>query len=326
VDFRVSEDQQELQQGIRSFCEGRISTDDLRALEEKGAFDRDLWNELAEMGIFQLRTPEEENGLGLGTADAVLVFQELGRALVPGPLVWSHLAAGIIDGAASGEVVVGGLDLIGASSAPHLVAHFSHLDAVLLLRPDGVFHVDPKNLAAEPVATPLDPLTPLHHVNSLPSGDRVADAEVARRLWLDGAALVSGQLLGIAEATLEMALDYAKKREQFGRAIGSFQAVKHMIADMFVRQEVARAGAYAGGATLDHPEVGDVERAVSGAKVTSGQCALRNAKACIQIHGGMGYTWEVPAHYYLKRAWVLETIFGTPGEHAARLAAHVAAA
>ena len=148
----------------------------------------------------------------------------------------------------------------------------------------------------------------------------------AAQIWSDGAALVSGQLLGIAEATLEMALDYAKKREQFGRAIGSFQAVKHMIADMFVRQEVARAGAYAGGATLDHPEVGDVERAVSGAKLTSGECALRNAKACLQIHGGMGYTWEVPVHYFLKRAWVLETVFGTPEEHAAHLAAHVAAA
>jgi alkylation response protein AidB-like acyl-CoA dehydrogenase len=126
--------------------------------------------------------------------------------------------------------------------------------------------------------------------------------------------------LGIAEATLELALDYAKKREQFGRTIGSFQAIKHMLADMFVRQEVARAGVYAAGATLDHPEVGDVERAVAGAKITSSESAMKNARACVQIHGGMGYTWEVPAHYYLKRCWVLESVFGTGDEHAAELA------
>jgi alkylation response protein AidB-like acyl-CoA dehydrogenase len=180
--------------------------------------------------------------------------------------------------------------------------------------------VDPKALTAEPVAIPLDPLTPLHHVTDVPGGERLAGPDEARRLWLAGAALVSGQLLGIAEATLELALDYARKREQFGRTIGSFQAIKHMLADMFVRQEVARAGAYAGGATLDHPEVGDVERAVSGAKVTSGESALENAKACIQVYGGMGYTWEAPAHYYLKRAWVLETIFGTREEHCSQLA------
>ncbi len=324
MDFRVSPDQQALQEGIRSFCEGRVSIDHLRELETRDAFDRDLWNELAEMGIFQLRQPEAAGGVGLGTADAVLVFEELGRALVPGPLVWSHLAAGIIDGAATGGTVVGGLDLIGAGSNPHLVAHWNHLDALLLLRPEGVFRADPKALTAEPVAVPLDPLTPLHHVTDLPGGERLAGPDEARRLWLDGAALVSGQLLGIAEATLTLALDYAKKREQFGRAIGSFQAIKHLLADMFVRQEVARAGAYAGGATLDHPEVGDVERAVSGAKVTSGESALKNAKTCIQVHGGMGYTWEVPAHYYLKRAWVLETIFGTPEEHSSHLADRIA--
>ncbi len=320
MDFRVNADQQALQQGIRSFCEGRVSIDQLRDLEEKGGFDRDLWNELAEMGVFGLRQPESRGGVGLGAAEAVLVFEELGRSLVPGPLVWSHLAAELVDGAASGEVVVGGLDLIGAASQPYLVEHWSDLDALLLLRPDGVHRLAAGDLEARPVGVPLDPLTPLHEVAALPEGERIAGPDVARRLWVEGAALVSAQLLGIAEATLELALDYAKKREQFGRTIGSFQAIKHMLADMFVRQEVARAGVYAAGATLDHPEVGDVERAVAGAKITGGESAMKNARACIQIHGGMGYTWEVPAHYYLKRCWVLESVFGTGDEHAADLA------
>ncbi len=322
MNFQLSEDQQALQQGIRSFCQGRVTIDHLRALEGPG-FEQALWGELAEMGIFGLRLPEEEGGVGLRTADAVLVFEELGRALVPGPLVFSHLAAGLVDGAASGETVVGGLDLVCAAPTPYVVEHLEALDALLLLREDGVYRVDPRSLDARPVAVPLDPLTPVHHVPELPAGERIGDAEVARDLRLAGTALVSGLLLGIAEATQEMAVDYAKKREQFGRVIGSFQAIKHILADMFVRQEVARAAAYAAGATLDFPEVGDVERAVSGAKINAGEAAMKNSRACIQVHGGMGYTWEIPAHYYLKRTWVLESSFGTLEEHCEKVAAQI---
>jgi alkylation response protein AidB-like acyl-CoA dehydrogenase len=125
--------------------------------------------------------------------------------------------------------------------------------------------------------------------------------------------------------TQELATEYAKKREQFDRPIGSFQAIKHILADCFTRQEVARAATYAAGATLDDPEVGDVERAVCSAKLMAGDAAMKNARACVQVHGGMGYTWEIPAHYYLKRTWVLENAFGGVDEHAERVAEIVAA-
>jgi alkylation response protein AidB-like acyl-CoA dehydrogenase len=105
VNFQLSDDQKALQEGIRSFCQGRVTVDHLRKLEGPG-FDKGLWSELSELGVFALRLSEDEGGVGLGCADAVLVFEELGRALVPGPLIWSHLAAGLIDGAASGETVV----------------------------------------------------------------------------------------------------------------------------------------------------------------------------------------------------------------------------
>ncbi len=325
MDFRLGDDQIALRDGIRSFCEGRVPLETLRELEEKRAFDPALWRELAEMGVFGLRLPEAEGGVGLGAAEAVLVFAELGRALVPGPLVWSHLAAGLVDGAASGETVVGGLDLLGPRRDPALIEHRESLDALLLLRPGGVFRVDPRALRTEPVATPLDPLTPLHFAASLPEGERIAGPDASARLRLVGAALVSGQLLGIAERTQELAVDYARKREQFGRAIGGFQSIKHMLADAFVRQEVARAATYAAGATLDDPGVGDVDRAVSAAKINAGDAALRNARTCVQVYGGMGYTWEMPCHYYLKRTWVLETTFGTGSEHADRVAEAVGA-
>jgi alkylation response protein AidB-like acyl-CoA dehydrogenase len=324
MDFRVTEAQQELRDAVRSFCRERVTVSLLHELATKGGFDRSLWKELAELGVFGLRLPEARGGSGLGMAEAVLVFEELGRCLAPGPLVWSHLAADLVDGAASGAVVVGALDLTGASPEPYVVEHWEALDVLLLLKRDGVERLDPKRLAVRPVSTPLDPLTPLHHAEQLPRGEPIADADVSRRLRLEGTTLVAAQLLGIAEATLELAISYAKIREQFGRAIGSFQALKHMMADMFARQELARAGVYAAAATLDRPEVGDVERAASSAKLVAGEAAMKNSRACIQIHGGMGYTWEVPAHYYFKRAWVLESSFGTSDEHSARLAEKIA--
>jgi len=323
VDFRVSEDQEALRESVRAFCAGRVPFEALPALAEKGGLDRELWGALAELGVFSLRAPEAEGGVGLGSAEAVLVFAELGRRLVPGPLAWSHLAAPLVPGAATGAAVVGGLDRMRRSSDPVLVEQPRALDALLVLRPEGVFRVDPRALSAAPIELPLDPLTPLAHVAALPEGEALGPPELAARLRLEGAALAAAQLLGIAEETLALAVAYAKTREQFGRPIGSFQALKHLMADMFVRQEQARAAVYAAGATLDHPEVGDPERAVSAAKLCAGEAALRNARACIQIHGGMGFTWEMPPHYYLKRALVLETVFGTADEHAERVAARL---
>jgi alkylation response protein AidB-like acyl-CoA dehydrogenase len=325
MNFQLTEDQEALRDGIRSFCDGRFSTDALRELEEKGAFDRELWSELAEMGVFGLRLPEADGGVGLGYADAVLVFAELGRRLVPGPLAWSQLLAGRIEGAASGQVVVGGLDLLGPSGGPLVVEYLEHLDALVALRPEGVFRVDPRALEATAVETPLDPHTPIHQLSALPEGERIGDADDAARLRVEGGALVAGQLLGIAEMSQELATEYARKREQFGRPIGGFQAMKHILADAFTRQELARAAVYAAGATLDDPEVGSAPRAVAAAKLVAGEAAMKNARACVQVHGGMGYTWEIPAHYYLKRTWVLENVFGTIDEQAERMAEHVAA-
>jgi alkylation response protein AidB-like acyl-CoA dehydrogenase len=317
MDFRLSEDQVALQGGVRSFCEGRVPFETLAVLEGKRGFDRELWRELAEMGVFSLRLSESEGGVGLGHADAVIVFAELGRRLVPGPLVWSHLAAGLVEGAADGEVVVGGIDAITdpPGSGPILVEHLEHLDALLVLRSDGVYRADPRALGADPLPEPLDPLTPVHHVGELPGGDRIGDAELAAALWRGGAVLTAALCLGLCEATLVDAKEYAMKREQFGRPIGGFQAIKHILSDMFVRQEVARASVYAAGATLDHPEVGDPSRAAATAKLLAGQNAIRNARGCIQIYGGMGYTWEMPPHWYWKRAWVHGQVFGRAADH-----------
>src|SRR5262245_40815879 len=122
--FTLTQEQEELQRGFRDFCSRRVSIERVRSLEGSG-FDRELWGELAEMGVFHLREPESAGGLGLGHVEAALVFAELGRAIAPAPLLWTHLAAGLVDGAASGETVVTGIDL---ATNRHMGAVLEHLD------------------------------------------------------------------------------------------------------------------------------------------------------------------------------------------------------
>lgn len=321
MNFRPSQEQLDLKAGIADFCAEHCSDQELRRIDEAGGFDRTLWRGLAELGVFQVAASEKDGGLGLGIADTVLAFEALGQRLAPGPLVYSQLAAGLVDGAMSGDCVVGGLDLVLDKREPHLIEHKESLNALLLLREDGVYVASPDDLRGEPIALAIDPLTPVFHATSLPMGEKIADAACAERLRLEGMTLASAMLLGIVEATLDIALAYAKEREQFGKTIGSFQSIKHLLAEMFARQELIRASVYAAGATLDYPDVANVEQAVRGAKMMAGEAAIKNARTCIQIHGGMGYTWEVLDHYYLKRAAVLQNTFGSDASHAEAIGA-----
>ena len=305
MDFELSADQAALQEGVRKLCDGRFPMARVRALVDDGGVDRDLWGELAAAGVFSLCLPESDGGVGLGHAEAVLVFEELGRALVPGPLVGTHLAAGLVDAAVVG-VIERGRNVA--------VEHLDALDVLVAIDASGLWAIEPSSLDAEAIADPLDPLTPMHRVEALPRGAQLAGAEDADRWRRAGAALVAAQMLGFAVATTDLAVAYAKERHQFDRPIGSFQAVKHLLADMLVRAEVARAAAHAAGVTGD-------TRAASAAKLLAGEAALANAKACVQVHGGMGFTWEVDAHLFLKRAWVLDTAFGNADHHAEVMAA-----
>jgi alkylation response protein AidB-like acyl-CoA dehydrogenase len=310
MDFELSSDQRDLQDGVRKLCEGRFPMEVVRGLEDSFGVDAALWQELADAGVFTLRVPEEAGGVGLGAAESVLVFEELGRACVPGPLVASELAA-------SNEIV----GIVERTRGPAVIEYLPVLERLLVVDDGGVYEVEVSSLDAEKVERPLDVLTPVWAVNRLPIGSQVGDADLATRVRLNGALLTAALQLGLSEACLDLAAAYAKERQQFDKPIGSFQAVKHLLADMLVRTEVARAAVYAAGVTVDDPSVGDEVRAVSAAKVTAGEAAVRNGKAAIQVHGGMGFTWEVDVHLYLKRAWALDTNFGTPERHSELLAA-----
>jgi hypothetical protein len=231
--------------------------------------------------------------------------------------VWLYLAHGLVDG------VTGGLEITGREP-PWMVEHLDALDTLLVVDNDGVRAVPAGTIAgAVPVGRPLDPLTPVHRVSQLPAGEPVGDGELVAGWRRDGAVVTAAFLVGLAQACTDRSVAYAKERRQFDRPIGSFQAVKHILADMRVRGEVARASVHAAACTLDDPEVGDAVRAVAGAKMLAGEAAIANGKAATQVHGGMGFTWEVDVHLYLKRAWVLDTVLGSVDEHADAVAATI---
>jgi alkylation response protein AidB-like acyl-CoA dehydrogenase len=319
VNFDLDETERALRSGIRELCRGRLSIERLRATE--GRVDRDLWRELGAAGVFSLRVSEDQGGSGARVSDAAVVFEELGRALVHGPIIGTHLAAGRVDGADDGTAVVG---LVEADRSPMVVEHAGDLDHLLVLARDRVALVPAAELRGVPVARPLDPLTPVSHVSGpLPDGETIGDADEAARLRRIAAVLRAAQLVGLAGMATDLAVRYAGEREQFGRPIGGFQAVKHLCADMLTRTEVARAAVHAAAVHLDAPANADldVDRAVAGAVLLAGEAAERNGKTGIQVHGGMGFTWEVDAHLPLKRAAVLSALDGGPDAQAERVAA-----
>jgi alkylation response protein AidB-like acyl-CoA dehydrogenase len=330
MDFEVTEFQTELAGGVRRLCQGHFSLERTRTFElADRVVDRVAWGQLGQAGVFNLCLAEEAGGVGLGLAEAAMVFEELGRALVPGPLVASHLAAGLIDGADDGSVVVGLIEpppaAGGAGALPVVIEHLDDLDVLLVLSDGGITALDPRSIPATRLRRPMDPLTPVWTVPALPAGSPVAGPDIAAWWRRDGAVLAAALQVGAAAWTTELAVEYAKQRRQFGRPIGGFQAVKHLCADMAVRAEVARCAVHAAAVTVDQPDVGDAVVAAQGAKLLADEAAIANGRSCIQVHGGMGFTWEVPAHLAYKRARVLATQFGTADALAESLAESLAA-
>ncbi|MFI5689180.1 acyl-CoA dehydrogenase family protein [Streptomyces sp. NPDC051636] len=264
--FQLTEDQRALRDGMRQLLARRFDREALRAAVTAPGLDRALWRELGEAGFFALRLQEADGGVGLGLPEAVLAFEEAGRALLPGPLVATHLAAGSVPGAATGEAVVTAVD--GA-----LVEWLTEADSVL-----------GDASGAVPLRS-VDPLTPLHRVPRVRAPDPAA------------VLLTAAEQLGTATRACELAVQHARAREQFGQPIGAFQAVKHLCAEMLVRVETARAAVYAAAVTGDPVDI-------AGARLLADEAAVRGARDCLQVHGGMGFTWEAEVHLHLKRTWV----------------------
>ncbi|MGW0631111.1 acyl-CoA dehydrogenase family protein [Streptomyces sp. NPDC002758] len=285
--FQLTDDQRALRDGVRQLLARSFDADALRAAVAAPGLDRALWRELGAAGFFALRLPEADGGVGLGLPETVLAFEEAGRALLPGPLLATHLAAGTVPGAATGETVVAAVD-------GGLVEWLGEADVVL------------GDASGAVRLRSVDPLTPLH---------RVPDPGVR-----DGVAvlLTAAEQLGTATRACELAVQHARTREQFGRPVGAFQAVKHLCAELLVRAETARAAVYAAAVTGDPMDI-------AAARLLADEAAVRGARDCLQVQGGMGFTWESEVHLLLKRAWVRAQRVGGGTESEEALAADLVA-
>jgi alkylation response protein AidB-like acyl-CoA dehydrogenase len=330
MDFELSDDQRALQEGISSLVAGAMPLDVLRQREgAANVVDAGWWQALDDAGVFSFLVPEAEGGVGLGLTEAIVVAEELGRGIVPGPIVSTmavapELATGL-RGSAFGIIETPPPNPV----IPMLLEHAQSVDGYVVLPPLGdaggaVTLVSTNDLVLTAVEKPLDPLTPLFTVSSDLAGGVDLEGVSASELRQRAMVLIAATQVGIATATIEQATAYAKTREQFGRPIGSFQAIKHLLADGLCRTELARSALWAAAVMLDDPDVARSDadsldasvsavqwRAVAGAKLLADEAALANARTAIQVHGGMGFTWEVPIHLYLKRARVASTTLGT---------------
>jgi alkylation response protein AidB-like acyl-CoA dehydrogenase len=362
--FALTEEQRQLQQLVRKFCEAKSPIAEVRRLmETEDGFDPAVWEQLgSELGLQSLAIPERFGGAGFSLIELCLVMEEMGRALLCAPFL-SSIALGanailmggadeqresLLPGIASGDVRAAlALAERTDSWAPYDVAteavadgahyrlrgtktlvvdgHTADLIVVSARRPDtgavslftvDISHTQSLQRALLPALDQTRKLAELHFDETpaqlLGAPDSDGAATLRRTLQHATVCLAAEQLGGAAQC-LDSSVEYARMRTQFGRAIGSFQAIKHRCADMLVDVESARSAAYyAMAAVIDET---DASLASSLAYAHCSEVFSRAASAMVQIHGGVGYTWEHDAHLYLKRAKASEALLGGIGYH-----------
>jgi len=332
VDFDFSEDQRLLQQAVRDFLTGECPPDQVRAQwETDTGRDADFWKRLAEVGVPGLLVSEEHGGLGMDETDLVLLLEETGRAGLAEPVVATSVGAALLR-ELGGELAAEWLPKVAAGEARLAVGHAgspfvadAHVADLLFLSDGDTLHAVPRQRARVEAQPSIDGSQRLFLVG-FDVGEPAAAGSRARALLdaaLDrGALCCAAEALGAADRLIELAVDYATQREQFGVAIGSFQAVKHMLADVKVELEYARSHVYrAAHSVAQAVETRAVD--VSMAKLAACGAANAAAKTSLQVHGAIGYTYEQDVHVWMKRAWSLDLAYGDSVFHRERLCAGV---
>jgi alkylation response protein AidB-like acyl-CoA dehydrogenase len=337
VDFELSDEQQALRAAAAALLDGRSSTAVVReAMEAGGTPDAGLWGAMVEQGWCGLTTPDELGGVGLGWVEAAVVLEQVGAHVAPAPILGQLVALDALASTEWGPVLLAGEAV--AAAAPRLEEPCPYAPAAdVVVVPDGERLVAIDLRSHRPGAEPAMDRT--RSVGWLRASDLVdaprlelgGPARMQRHLDL-GAVAYAAELLGIAQRALDLAVAYAKEREQFGRPIGSFQAVKHRCADMLVDVEGMRSAVYwaawcvgdaLGGDDDRSPGDGVSDEASIAASTTKCWCsdaAGRVVASALQVHGGIGFTWEHDLHLYLKRAHLDGLSFGDGAFHRARLA------
>lgn len=339
MDFTFTDDQLTFREAVSRFLMTEAAPEMLREIwETDTGRSPEMRKNIAEQGLTALSVPEDCGGLGMDDVAWALMTQELGYYAIPDSLAdTAYVAAGLITalpaGTASreewlGRIAEGSIRIAVGHPVNPLVADANPADLLLLADGDAVHAVPRAQIEVE--ANPsIDLSRRLARVNWTPAAATLlADGEAGRALWAQtlnrGTLSVAGQLLGLAQRMLDLSVDYAAQRKQFGKPIGSFQAVKHHLADVATRIEFAKPVLYRAAYALAQGEAGADAR-VSHAKLACGDAAWLAARNGIQVHGAMGYTWEVDLQMFMKRAWALDAAWGDRGFHKSRVAGAILA-
>ncbi len=339
MDFTFDEDQVALRDSVSRFLMVEAAPELLREIwATDGGRSPELRAKLARQGLTGLSVPESHGGLGLGDIDWAPMTQELGYYAIPDPVAdTAYVAALLLTRLPAGlplreqwlpRIADGSARIALAHPVNPWVADARSVDLLLLAQPAGdgleLYALSPATVDWNHRLTSIDGSRRLAALAGSPDpAMRVLGGDGARALWdetLDRAALnTAGQLVGLAQRMLDLSVDYVAQRKQFGKPIGSFQAVKHHLADVAVKIEFARPVLYR--AALAQAN-GERHRAalVSHAKLACGDAAWTAARHGIQVHGAMGYTWEVDLQMFMKRAWALDAAWGDRAFHKSRLA------
>ena len=326
MELARTEEQNELAAIVRGLLEKRSDSAAVRAAITSGpGYDTELWATLCEqIGAAALSIPEELGGAGFTVAESLVVLEELGRAMTPSPMLASLVAAEALVAAAESEAAQRLLPRIaeGAVAAvafgPDNVVNGADAEIVLAFVDGTLVEVDPA--VARRITPAVDLTLQLASIDLATASTTPISADPAVEQRARDVAVVATAALQVG--TMQRALDdtvaYSKQRVQFGRVIGSFQALKHRMADMLVRLEMSRSALLAASWALSTGALDATERAAAaGAYVSESLWSV--AGEMVQLHGGIAITWEHDAHLVLKRAHSLGTIFGQPHEHRARV-------
>jgi len=322
--FDLSEDQLALRAGASDVLDDLASPARVRAHTTTDApFDRALWRAMVDQGWLGVEVGESDGGLGLGSVEVAVLVDELGRHAAPVPFVSTVLALDAFatagDDAWVQRLLTGDAIACVAWDAAGPVPYAPSADVAIVLTDDGVYATE---IAERPRREPAMDLT--RELGWLPfdptTARRLGGAEARTRLLDRGATFTSADLLGSASHALDLSVEYAKDRVQFGRPIGSFQAVKHRCADMLVDVEGMRSTVYWAAWCIGAGD-SDASVAASTAKIWCGDASKRVMASALQVHGGIGFTWEYDLHFFLKRAQLDQLAFGDAASHRERLAA-----
>ena len=332
VQFDFSEDQRMFRDNLRGFLGKECTPELVRSLwETETGRSKDLWAKLAGLGILGMLVPEGHGGLGMNEMDLVLLLEETGRVALPEPIVETAAVGVPLLAEVGGPCAEEWLPKVAAGEAILTVGHRlspvvadAHVADLLLLERDGALHALPRAEVQLTAQVCSDASRRLFTVDFTPSSKtQIAEGELAATVLaaaIDrGALAVAAQLVGMAHRMVEIAVEYAKQREQFGKPIGSFQAIKHMLATVQVKTEFARPLIYRASHSVAHSDPArsiDVSQAIAAASEASNLAA----KTTLQVHGAIGYTWEVDLHLWMKRAWALEAAWGSRRWHRRRIA------